>query len=196
MKQTSKRLVSIIFALLFVVVSLVIFFDLIQPEYANVTDLKSKAAGERQFLASASQAATQVQQLISTYKSQSQNVQMLALAMPTGEDLAGALTQIYGIAQSTGVTVGSIGISAPTLQSQTSSTMSGLRPVGTIAFQLAAAGSYEGFKNFLSELENNIRIFDVKAIAIAPGQNATGPTATTQDSFVYTITLVAYYQVP
>ena len=72
-----------------------------------------------------------------------------------------------------------------------------MKPLGSFSFRLAASGSYENFKNFLSEIETNIRIFDVKTVALQPAGVAaqTGAkAASSQDAFNYTITVATYYQ--
>ena len=46
MKQSSKRLVSVLFSFLFVVAAFVCFFDLVQPAYSSVEALRSQQLGE------------------------------------------------------------------------------------------------------------------------------------------------------
>ena len=184
MKQTSKRLLSIGVAIIGIIGALIVFFNLVQPEYANMEDLKGQAAGRQDLLTSEGQAVKQVQQLVSSYKSGSNA--KVALAVPTGQDLAGALTQIYGLAQNTGIAIQGIGISTPSLQQPSSAAPQLIRPLGTIAFQVAATGSYENLKNFLSGLETNVRIFDLKTLAITPGA--------LPGSFTYSISVTTYYQ--
>src|SRR5438445_71897 len=105
MKQTSKRMVSIGLALLFVVIALLVFFNLIQPEYATLQDLKGKVVGEEDLLALETKAVEQVQKLVNDFKNKTQDNASVALAMPSNADLAGALAQIYGLAQNTGIAV-------------------------------------------------------------------------------------------
>ena len=200
MKQSSKRLVSIAFALLFIVGALVFFFDLVQPAYSDFSNAKGQVAGEQTLLQTEQQSVTAAQALIAQYQNQPQSEQNLALAMPSGEDLAGALAQIYGLAAANGVGLQSIGIAAPTLASQptsdnsntSNSPVSLVQSLGTISLQLGAAGSYEALKSFLSGLETNIRIFDVKSISIEPA--SAGSKSAGQDFFTYLITVATYYQ--
>jgi Tfp pilus assembly protein PilO len=193
MKQSSKRLVSIGSALLLIVVALVVLFDLVQPEYANLETLKGQLAGEQMLFQTETQAVAQAQTLISQYQSQSQSSQTAALALPTGEDLAGALAQIYGLAANNGITIQTVSVSAPTLQQQTASSTNLVQPLGTLTFQIAAVGSYESLQNFLSGLATNVRIFDVKSISLNPVGGTTGKSG---DLFTYSITVASYYQLP
>lgn len=210
MKQSSKRMASIGVALVLVIVALVVFFNMIQPEYGNVQSIKAQVMGEAALLDRVSHSVDQVKQLVGNYQSQSAGASSVALAMPTGADLAGAIEQIYGIAQANGIGIQSIGVSAPTLEARTAaggagaSTAGGsasssaplVRPIGTISLQISAVGSYENLKNFLSGLETNVRIFDVKGITLSPQTGLAGSRSafSGQDSFTYNITVATYYQ--
>jgi Tfp pilus assembly protein PilO len=209
MKQNSKRLTSILLALGFVVIALVALFDLIQPAYANMMMTKGQIAGAQSFLTTEKTAVAQAQQLISQYQNQSQSSQSTMLALPSGPDAAGAVAQIYGLAQNNNITIQTIGISPPTLEqvtqpstggSGTASTVQIIKPLGQIVLQITAAGSYENLKSFLMGLETNIRIFDVQGISITPAQTpvVVGKNLNTvsPDLFTYNIKVVTYYQAP
>lgn len=181
---------SIGLSLAFIVVALVFFFDFIQPEYGNLEVLKGQLSGEQSFLQTETQAVAQAQTLISEYKNQSQAEQNAALAMPTGEDLAGALAQVYGLAANEGIVVQSVGITAPALQVEGGASSTNItKPLGTISFQIQASGSYEALQSFLSGLQTNIRIFDVEGLSLASSQSGKIP-----DAFTYTIAVTTYYQ--
>lgn len=202
MKQSSKRLVSVLFAFLFVVAAFVCFFDLVQPAYSGMETLRSQQLGEENYIASETALVKQAQTAIATYESESQSVANVELAMPSGEDIAGALTQIEGIAANNGITIGSIAVTPPAVKLQSSASVTGapssilMKPLGNFSFKLSAAGSYESFKNFLSEVETNIRIFDVENMSLEPSNIAAngGKATAPSDIFDYTLTLVTYYQ--
>ena len=125
MKQSSKRLVSVLFSFLFVVAAFVCFFDLVQPAYNDVETLRSKQLGEESYLASEMTLVKQAQTAISAYESESQGASSVGLAMPSGEDVAGALAQIQGIAANNDITIGNIAVTPPALQLQESGRCSG-----------------------------------------------------------------------
>jgi hypothetical protein len=192
-------MVSIVGSLLLVVVALFLFFDFIQPEFSSVANLKGQIAGENDFLQTETKTVTAVQNVITEYQKQGGNQGNVALAIPAGQDVAGALAQVYGIAQINSVTIQSISVSAPTLQTQTktASSTNTVKPLGSYTLQIGGSGTYEALKNFLFGLETNIRIFDVKGLSIAPatvaGSNP-GRGAVPQDLFSYNITATTYYQ--
>jgi hypothetical protein len=207
MKQTTKRLSSTLIALLLLVAAIVVFFDVIEPEYANVQSLRGQEESEQALLVSEQQLAKQAQGIVSTYQSQSAQAQEVGLAMPIGQDNSEALAQIYGIAANSGITIQNIAVSAQGSTANTAATSDTagtgaaarigtiIKPKGSLSFQIIGLGSYESLKTFLQGLENNIRVFDVTAIGINPVASINGASATTsQDLFTYTLTVVAYYQ--
>ena len=195
MKQTSKRLTSIIVALVCIVAALIVLFDLVQPEYGNVVSLKSQLAGEQSLLATEQAAVSNVNQSLKNYANESQAAQSVALAVPNNEDPAGALAQIYGLAQANGIAIQSITVSQPSLPQQSSTSSVANLPLASVSFQINAAGSYEAFQNFISGLQTNVRIFDVKTLSITAAPSVAGSkSGTSQDNFNYNLTVVGYYQ--
>jgi len=207
MKQSSKRLTSSILALLFLVGSFLVFFEFIQPTYATVLQAKGTRAASEALLAQEQTAVSQAKQLLSQYENDSTAESNLALAMPSGPDVSGALAQIYGIATNNSIVVTNLSISPPTVppQAAVAASVGGVegaasvvQPIGTISFQMNGTGSYENLKTFLSELETNIRIFDLTALSIQPfissavSGTKTAPAST--DDFTYNITVVTYFQ--
>ena len=130
--------------------------------------------------------------------------------MPSGPNVAAALAQIYGIAQNNGVSVENFTIAPPSIQlpqtgqeqayaaGETSFSLGQVtKPLGTLSFQFKASGNYESFKNFLSQIETNIRIFDIKDFDLQPIADTNSPgTGTPADLFTYNVSVVTYYQLP
>lgn len=200
MKQSSKRFMSMLLSLAFIVGAFLVFFELIQPSYTDLSTLKGQRLSAEQFLANEQQIVAQVKKLVVQSQGDQTAAQNLALAMPSGPDVAGALAQVYGIAGNNGVAIKTIGVSPPRTEIATASAAGMvLKPPGTFSLQLSADGSYEAIKNFLSQLETNIRVFDVTALTVQPvaavAAAGKGP-APTPDAFDYTITVATYYQLP
>ena len=198
MKQSSKRIISVFLALAFIVVAFVLFFDLVQPAYSDTKTLQSQQLGEENYLQNQTMLVKQVQTTLNTYQNEAQGAANVGLAMPSGEDVAGALAQMQGIAANNNILVSSVSVTQPAIQVQTAapSRSTLLKPLGSFMFKFSASGSYESFKNFLSELETNVRIFDVKAVSLQP---AGGPVngahpAFSNDAFNYAVTVATYYQ--
>lgn len=206
MKKPTGKFSSLIFALLIIVAAVVVLFEFVKPEYANLMTLKGNAASEQQFLTNQQQIITRMQGVLASESNQASSSQAVNLALPVGVNSAGALAQLYGIAGVSGITIQSVGVSlqaapqnaSPSTASKAAVSVASLiKPAGSLTFQIAAAGSYEGLKNFLHGLETNVRIFDVTALSIKPVPTVTASGAAlngSQDFFNYTMTVVAYYQ--
>lgn len=210
MKQETKRLSSLIIAALILAAALVVYFEFIVPAYTNLEAIKGQEESEATLYANETQIVNQGKSLLAAYQSDASSSQSVAMALPVGQDVSGALAQIYGIAANTGITIQQTGISVQAVQAITpQGTAAGsqianaaaagsvIKPTGTVSFQIGGSGSYESFKNFLQGLETNIRIFDVTAVSLQPDAIlATKTQAANQDMFTYTMTVVTYYQAP
>lgn len=208
MKQETKRIYSLVVAAFIIVMAVVVYFEFIVPAYSTIESIKGEEEGEATLYANESQIVNQGKGLLSTYESNTSSSQTVAMALPVGPDLSGALAQIYGIAANANVTVQNVGVSVQAVQAAASqgsaagSQIAGaaaagsvIEPTATVSFQISGSGSYESVKTFLQGLETNIRIFDVTAVSLDPaGIAATKTQPGNPDMFNYTITVVTYYQ--
>jgi len=192
---------SVFIAFIFVVAAFICFFDLVQPVYSDVQVLRGKQLGEQKYLTSQTALVKQVQTTLNTYQNEAQGAANVNLAMPSGQDIAGALAQIQGIATNNNIDITGVTVTAPEIQVKrtgtSSSSTSPLKPLGSFAFKLTGSGSYESVKNFLSEIETNVRIFDVETFSLQPMAVAAASgskTASSRDAFNYAITVDTYYQ--
>jgi len=195
-----------IIALLFLAAAFVVFFDLVQPSYGTMEDSRSKLIGEQESFATEKALVSQAKSLIAAFASGNGQQPNVALAIPTGEDVAGALAQVEGIAQNDNVSITNITIGSPMLHAAAAGSLNQAGTSGTVkpiqAFTLAltGSGSYEGLKNFLTALETNIRIFDVQNFSIQPMATVAGATKNatpvSRDLFNYNMTIETYYQLP
>ncbi len=204
MKQETKRLSSIIIAALIIVAALMVYFEFIIPAYTSLQLVKGQEESETTLYANEQQVVSKVKSLLTTYQSDASSSQSVAMALPVGPGVSGALAQIYGIATNANVTIQGTQISTQAVQAvaapattvgAAAAAGSIVKPTGTVSFQVTGSASYESFKSFLQELETNIRIFDVTAISLQPAAIAATKTQTANaDMFNYTITVVTYYQ--
>ncbi len=189
-------------ALVFLVAAFIGFFDFIQPAYGNIGNLRGEASAEQQLLTTLTATVQQAQALLSSYGSQSSSTAGIGMVLPAGTDVAGALAQVNGIATADNLTITSIAVSTPVLQTQpatsVSSTLATAKPAGEFSLKIAATGSYESFKSFLSDIETNIRLFDVESVSLQPvaAAAASGKRSVSVDYFTYNIVAQTYYQTP
>lgn len=211
MKQTSKRFYSMIAGLVFLAAALIVYFEFIQPAYDEAQSAKSSYAAEQTFISAQQTTIKQVEDLISSYEGQSRVQDAVSSALPTEEDVAGAVAQLYGLAtqsalslQSLSVVVNVAPISQQAQLALPSAAAAGPlsfqsleKPVGTIAIQMKLSGQYENLKQFVSLLGTNIRIFDVKTLSVEPviSPQGTGPgKVPAQTTYNFSLSVTTYYQ--
>ncbi len=187
----------------FVIASFVIYFEFIQSAYGDAQGVKAQLLSEQSFLNSEKETIGKVRQLIASYQSQGQVQQAVSAALPTTQDLAGALAQLTGLAQQSALAPQSYSVVVEGLQNlaQTASANGALAPVslekplGTATFQVKLTGGYENLKNFISLLETNIRIFDLRSLSVQPG-TVTGPQGKPlPDMYSFDMSIKTYFQI-
>lgn len=197
-------------SLALLVSSLVIYFELIQPAYDDVKKVRGERASQQALLDAEKATIKQVQNLIGVYDSQSKAQETISSVLPLTDDAAGALVQLYGLAQNSNLALQGISVSVSGVQSVPASASDSQtaqaqvnpqdflrKPIGTVTLQLKVNSSYEAFKNFLSLVETNIRIFDVKSLGIQPPPPAaTGKAGPGQNLYGFDLTVATYYQSP
>ena len=199
MKQHTKRFASFVLALFFLTFSMVAYFGYIRGAYAEITKLRSDQASKAELLAKQNAVLDTFSKLILTANDPNgaRAREAIALALPLEEDMPGAVAQIYGTAEASGLTLQSVGISGESASAENRAPSGKRVPLsarvlvkraGTLPFKVRASGSYEGLKKFLSALEANVRVFTVGELAISPAGRPD------QDSYTFDFTVVAYYQ--
>jgi Tfp pilus assembly protein PilO len=210
MKPETKRLSSIIIAALILAGAVVIYFEFIVPSYSTLEAAKGQEESEKTLYANETQIVSEGKSLLATYQGDASSSQSVAMALPVGQDVSGALAQIYGIGANAGVTIQTTGISVQAVKMAASGSASAgsqiasaaaagsvIKPTGSVSFQITGSGSYEAFKKFLQGIETNIRIFDVTTISLESAAIAASKTqAADPDMFNYNLTVVTYYQAP
>lgn len=187
-----------ILGLVFLVAALVVYFDFIEPVYGETEQIKAQQLGLENFLGKEKEAISKIQNLINAYQGQGEVRQAVSLAFPGDEDAVGALAQLYGLAQSSGLNLQFVSVSAAGRVQKSASEegigagTSFIKPTGTSVFQIKLFGSYEDLKVFLSRLETNMRIFDLKSLVVEPNLTSTGKLS--QTSYNYDLSVATYYQ--
>lgn len=189
MKQGTKRLLSMAVALMFIVGSFVVYFELTQPAYEELQRIQGLRQGKEKFLAEQKPAVKNVQELISAYTGEGAGDLRNALSetLPLGPNLSSALVQLEGLVRLSGLSLQGLSPEANRSASIPSNRPL-VKPVGTLVFRVSFSGSYNQIKDFFSRIENNILLFEVRSISIQP---AAKPGL---DFFSGSAEVVSYYQ--
>lgn len=194
----------------FFVATAIAYFYFIVPAYNSLQSSRQDEASRAQFVQNEQASVKKVQGLISTYQGQTALEDTISQALPQTPDISGALLQLNGIARIIGLSMGEISVEqallGPNTQApanQESTSPSGRNeplaniaaPLGTLTFKIQLTGSYEEFKNFVKEVETNIRIFNIQSFEIQPKAESQGMHAAAPANVLnYTVTILAYYQ--
>lgn len=170
MKSSTKRALSILFSVFFLIATIVVYTSLIQPEMDNASQLQSLVASKTNVYNTQKNAASQVSKLINQFQSATDLQNTLSLAMPIGPDVTQALNQWYTISQSSQASVESLNIKLGTAYAPSAQPLA--KRMGTIAVDLGVLGTYDAIKQFLNSLESNARVinvssFDMKSVGTA-----------------------------
>ncbi len=189
MKQGTKRLVSMAVALMFIVGSFVVYFELTQPAYKKLQEIQGRRQGKEKYLAEQKPAVNNVKKLIETYTGESAGDLRKALSetLPLGPDLSSSLVQLEGLIRLSGLTLQNLS-PEPNRSAIIPSNRALIKPVGTLVFRVGFSGSYAQIKDFLSKVEDNVLLFEVRALSIQP------VAKTGVDFFTGTVEVTSYYQ--
>jgi len=198
MKQSTKRFLSMAGGLFFLVGAILIYVSFLKPAYDDIQQVKSEQMSRSNLIKDQQAAIKKVQDLIKTYQGQGQLQDTISAILPNDQDIPVVIAQMNGLIQNTGMISKSFSVTAAGLgiapNATSTSLISNLVP---IQVQARFSGTYEDFKNFLTKLETNIRIFDVKNISVSPvASNQPGQPSQIQGRPTYNFDLGAttYYQ--
>jgi Tfp pilus assembly protein PilO len=200
MRISTKRILSAILSLFFIFLAFIIFIYFIKPVYKETQNLRAEALQKENQLNKQKALTREFQNLVEKYGNQKEVQEVFSLILPTNLAVGDALTQINGLLSYNNMSGMSFNVSRPVIQNLYSATSSAnfLKPVGTFDITFKFSGSYEDFKNFLNQLETNIRIFDVKNLSISPLsinlQSLPKTSTSTAQRLSYDITVTTYYQ--
>jgi Tfp pilus assembly protein PilO len=185
MKTTSKRILFILLALVFLVASVVVYSSFIQAAYDQVVNLRGELISKQTTYQQLTQTFNQIQSLITEFQNQGDVQRQTSLILPKDRDASYLVGQVVGLAEANGIAISSISTQILPIQPAKSKV---IRNIGRIKADINLAGSYAGFKAFARQLENNILILDATDMKIdSTGQAGNG-------SLNYTVSITSYYQ--
>jgi len=185
MKSSSKRILSILTAILIVVASIFIYASFILPAYFEIKDLRSEIAGRFDLINKHKFSVEQVKELLNEYQDIGQLQETISGILPIKQNLPLAADQIIGLANFNGLAIESLSIQQLAIKP---SIQSGLvKGIGVLRINSRLAGNYEKFKSFLRAMETNITLIDLKSLKVESKTKGA-------DSFYYAMVVDTYYQ--
>ena len=193
MKASSKRILSILFSAIFLLGTLIVYGNLIQPEIDTASGLQSTVASKTNLLNNQKTAVAQVSSIISQFQNTATLQKTVTLAMPLGPDTTSILNQWQAIAQASGVTLQALNVQpgAPAFGAP-AATSTLVQKLGNVSVSFSAIGPYPALKQFLEELETNVRVTNVDTFNFTSA--STGGQGGTNQIYTLQANVSAFYQ--
>lgn len=176
MRLSTKRILSIGLALIFLIVALSVFFSLTSPEFEKIALLRGEVTAKGELFATQRNVVVQVQKLVEDFRNIAQLRETVSRAIPQGVDTVGAMRQIDAISRANSVIIESLSFNAtaPILQQArprgAAARKSLVKPVGTLEVSIVAQGSYQNLREFLRMLETSVRVSNIADYTFSPAE--------------------------
>lgn len=190
MKTSTKRALSILFSVFFLICAVIVFTNLIKPELEEIGRLRGEVMSKNQNYLVQKNAITQVAEIISQLKSANDLQKTLSFAMPVKANVTEILNQWYAISRNSEASVRALDIKVGSLVSKPPHPL--LKGRGTISVSLDVVGTYEALKQFLNSLETNSRVVNVVSFDLSP---VMGMVSSSGTLYSLKMEVETYYQV-
>jgi Tfp pilus assembly protein PilO len=193
MKSSGKRLISMLIAFVMVFAAIIIYSNLTVPAYTALDERRAELNSLDQLYARKEKAIADVQSVLKDYDSDQKlkGLQdVISSSLPNNPQQSEILNQVRAIAGVNQLSLTDMSLNVSSIQNVAAKATSTqlIKPVAAISMQFKVIGYYADIKNFISSLENNLRIMDIRSITIDPLGKPD------QDYYRADLTVITYYQ--
>ncbi|HEY4523763.1 MAG TPA: type 4a pilus biogenesis protein PilO [Candidatus Paceibacterota bacterium] len=182
-------MISFSISFMLIIGSVLIYAFLVVPTYDDIQRARGDLVSKTKIYNDQKRVFDKIKSLNDAYKGNGTLQDAVSLALPNETFISQILGNIEGLA--------SLNNRMSILSAQTeilpfranASWPFYIKNIGTVKLALQMRGTYGDFKKFISQIENNYRIMDIKQMEMRSDQNDKTRTA-----FVYGLTIYAYYQ--
>ena len=171
-----KRNIAVIVVCL--IISIGLFFGLIYPKYQSWQSLRFQAKEKNAELQTKMEYFSQIRQTTEALNTYEEALAKISSALPADSSLPSLTNFLQVTASETGMSLSDVGIEA----SEQPDGKSRVKEIGLI---LEVSGSYDGFKNFLSSLEQSARMISISSLSFQTPKK-------TKDPFVFSLSIKAF----
>jgi len=186
MKESSKRMLSLLLAVILLLLSLFIFGSFVKPAFEDVNLLRAEVAASQDYLESQRKAKASFDGLFKDFSNASSIQNLLALALPGKEGITQSAYQVQALAGVNGVAINSMSVEV-SMPEEKRASVSLIKGVGKIEVDMRGTSSYQSFRNFIASLESNIKLMNVKEMNIESATDGSG-------NLNYSLIIETYYQ--
>jgi Tfp pilus assembly protein PilO len=189
MRASSKRALSIGIAALFLIGALVVYGTLIQPTFTDIEKMRAELNVSQTLFDNQKSATEQVSKAFSDMKNAAKTREVISQALPVGPNITLALHQIESTIRANKVTIDALTIRAVSPEPNKKILA---KRLGRLELNFSASGGYGPVRDFIKNLETNIRVINITNFEFTPISSRDKVTS----EELYTIQIVAemYYQ--
>ncbi len=189
-----------IFSISFIIISIILFFVIVNPMYGEVKQLRTDVKTYNTALSNSTELQKTRDSLIDVYKNvKTEDKERLSHFLPSTIGNIELILEIEKIANLHGMPIKNIKFDTKSLETTDTPTdnivvakadPSDYLPYGVFPMEFIIEGKYDTFLLFLKDLEHNLRLVDVKSISFDVAPSTTSPTGgIVNNSGVYSYTL-------
>lgn len=196
---------KLISSILFLVISIVVFFVVIDPLYGDVTQLRTDVSTYNVALSNSTELQKTRDALIETYKKvKIEDRNRLTHLLPSTIGNIELILEIEKIANLHGMPIGDIKFDTKNLEGKDATSKdttvvadnnpNDYLPYGIFPMEFIIEGRYDTFIEFLKDLEHNLRLVDIKSIAFdVPTQGNTPGSISDPNTYRFTLKVETYW---
>jgi len=179
------------FAMMFV--AIIVYVNFTVPAYTELDGRRAELNSLDELYSRKEKAIADVQNVLKDYDSDQKlkGLQdVISSSLPNNPEQSEILNQIRAIAGVNQLALTDLSLNVSSVQSVSAraTTTQLIKPVAAISAQFKVIGYYADIKGFISSLENNLRIMDVRSVTIDPLGKPD------QDYYRADLTVITYYQ--
>ena len=172
-------------SIIFFIGTLVMYVKFIQPTYKDIDLLRGQLDSKKRENGDYKNVIDRLGPVFDSFQSATQLQEIFSSVLPTNPMVPQAVAQLNGLANASLMGISSISVNELAAASQKTVLLKG---TGIIDLNLTmTSNSYDGIKQFLENIQSNIRVFNVKRINIGKKE--------TSGAFNVTLDVYAYYQI-
>jgi len=194
---------KIISSISFLIITVVLFFVVIDPFYTEVKQLRTDVDVYNKALNNSNELQKTRDSLIAVYKSiKQEDKDRLNHFLPSTISNIELILEIEKIANLHGMPIGDIKFESKNLEDSNSvsdnntvtvSSSGGNSSYGIFPMEFIIEGKYETFLSFLKDLEHNLRLVDIKSISFSVPTQLSSAQADDLNIYKYTIKVDTYW---
>lgn len=189
MRASTKRMLSFVVSLALIACAMVMYALFIAPAYDAIQGARGELVQKTKSYDDQKKVFDKIKDLNDKYKGNGTLQDAVSLALPSEVFVSQIVGDLSGIANlNNRMTILSVQTELMPFKAN-AAWPSYIKNIGTVKTTLQLRGAYADFKGFLSQLESNYRIMDVKQVSVRADQNDNNGNA-----YIYDMTIFAYYQ--